>query len=182
MTIIPDLPDFSRIFLVDQLCGSGTTVLREEPNKWSGKIPRFFEIWSEKTVGKRVYYCPYIISTAAEKRMETLLKSYSDKFPRINISQAPTSAIPISGSIAKNGADEIDETKPASKLCQEYQSKIKKDEHITVGGNPTYGFGGAGLTLVFQSNCPNNSLPILWNGDNGWYPLFPRVKHHEEVG
>lgn len=28
--------------------------------------------------------------------------------------------------------------------------------------------------VVFDTNCPNNSLPILWSNANGWKPLFER--------
>ena len=37
------------------------------------------------------------------------------------------------------------------------------------------GFGGCEALVVFDSNCPNNSLPVLWASDReDWVPLFPR--------
>lgn len=37
------------------------------------------------------------------------------------------------------------------------------------------GFGGCEAVVVFDSNCPNNSLPVLWASDrDDWVPLFPR--------
>jgi len=38
------------------------------------------------------------------------------------------------------------------------------------------GFGNCQALVVFESTCPNNSLPVLWatGPDNGWNPLFSR--------
>ncbi len=176
-----ELPEFKRVFLVDQLCGSGTTALRKDKEKWSGKIPRFYEIWNRMLKGKRVYYSPYIISSVAEKRMNPDLQAFSSEHPEIITELTPTNVIQISSCLIGDEKNVIDESTPVSRLCQKYLSKVKIDKNMEVGGNPTYGFGRAGLTLVFQSNCPNNTIPILWNSDNNWYPLFPRVKHHAEV-
>lgn len=180
-TSIPELPDFKRIFLIDQLCGSGTTVIRKENMEWKGKIPTFYDLWKGKLEGKKIYYSPYIISQVAEKRIIPLLQSFEEDHSEINLFLTPTNTIKVSSCLSGSQGDKIDKLRPVSKLCQKYSSKIKIDKNIKVGGDATYGFGGAGLTIVFQSNCPNNTIPILWNGDNGWYPLFPRVAHHQEV-
>jgi hypothetical protein len=36
------------------------------------------------------------------------------------------------------------------------------------------GHGDCGLVVVFSHRCPNNAIPILHAGRNGWRPLFPR--------
>ena len=38
------------------------------------------------------------------------------------------------------------------------------------------GFGNCQALVVFESTCPNNSLPIMWAAgpENGWEPLFSR--------
>jgi hypothetical protein len=45
---------------------------------------------------------------------------------------------------------------------------------------PPLGFKDQGLLVVFESNCPNNSLPALWkNGEYSgqpWLPLFERLE------
>jgi len=38
-----------------------------------------------------------------------------------------------------------------------------------------FGYGSKGLALVFETNCPNNTIPLLWSSKNGWYPLFDRT-------
>lgn len=36
------------------------------------------------------------------------------------------------------------------------------------------GYGGSQAAVVFSHNCPNNSLPILWEKRDDWTPLFRR--------
>lgn len=36
------------------------------------------------------------------------------------------------------------------------------------------GYGDCQASVVFEDNCPNNSLPILWKRAADWVPLFPR--------
>ncbi|MGE5416705.1 MAG: AAA family ATPase [Acidobacteriota bacterium] len=40
--------------------------------------------------------------------------------------------------------------------------------------NNPLGFGDCEAAIVFEYNCPNNSLPILWKAQKGWAPLFLR--------
>lgn len=36
------------------------------------------------------------------------------------------------------------------------------------------GFNKSQSLIVFAHSVPNNTLPIIWSSENGWYPLFPR--------
>lgn len=51
---------------------------------------------------------------------------------------------------------------------------------------PPLGFQDQGLLVVFESNCPNNTLPALWRaGDYGgrhWLPLFERIESIDRSG
>lgn len=38
-----------------------------------------------------------------------------------------------------------------------------------------FGFGSLGMLLVLYTNCPNNTLPLIWHESPQWKPLFPRV-------
>ena len=55
----------------------------------------------------------------------------------------------------------------------------EKGSHL-VKNNPL-GYGAGQMLIVFDSGCPNNSLPILWNGSGSWVPLFPRTGHDSDV-
>ena len=55
----------------------------------------------------------------------------------------------------------------ARKLAVRHGSELVKN-------NPL-GFSRGEALVVFETGCPNNSLPILWKGSPAWKPLFPRL-------
>lgn len=177
------LPFFNRVVLLDHLAASGTTAIRKENIEgvdiWSGKFPRFFKLWADNVLDVPIYYCPYILSNVAETNIKERLRIWKrDESINNEISLLPTSKISTSPCIA-NDYDQIDLNSDVALLCERYYSLFKEDIHTEkVGGRVPYGYGDTGLTLVFQSNCPNNTLPLLWHSYNGWYPLFPRISHH----
>lgn len=175
-----ELPAHNRIFLLDQLSASGTSAIRYDEKKaeWRGKIPTFLKIWSDNIKNDAIYYCPYILSSVSEKNLKDRLVQYlrENSYPRIIVN--PTCRIPISSCLANKKKTAVDESKPVAKLCKKYYCRFREDEHIEAGGSACYGYGGAGLTLVLQSNCPNDSIYMIWHDYNGWFPLFPRVSHH----
>jgi hypothetical protein len=172
-----ELPPHKNIFLIDQISASGDTALRKQKGIWKGKIPRFQSLWKDFIEKDRIYYCPYIQTSVSEKNLMERLPQYLEEcsVPTVNIQ--PTCWLPISDCVANNEGTGIDENKAVSKLCRKYYNLFHEDEHTLVGGGVMYGYGSAGLTLVLQSNCPNDSLYLLWH-ENEWYPLFPRVMHH----
>ena len=51
---------------------------------------------------------------------------------------------------------------------------------LKVDKNRPLGYKNSALLVVFDRNCPNNTLPILHSkgrGESAWTPLFERVKH-----
>lgn len=45
----------------------------------------------------------------------------------------------------------------------------------TLTSNAPLGHNSDQALVIFDTNCPNNSLPILWSNAKGWRPLFERV-------
>ena len=45
----------------------------------------------------------------------------------------------------------------------------------SIGSNEPLGTGDCEGLLVFEHNCPNNTLPLLWKRSDGWTPLFARI-------
>ena len=51
---------------------------------------------------------------------------------------------------------------------------------LKVDKNRPLGYKDSAMLIVFNGNCPNNTLPILHSkgrGESAWMPLFERVKH-----
>lgn len=46
---------------------------------------------------------------------------------------------------------------------------------LLLEGRHPLGFGECEALVVFDSNTPNNSLPILWKKSSTWSPIFRRV-------
>lgn len=74
----------------------------------------------------------------------------------------------------KSGFGSEDEWERAKSLCSDLGSKIDKRR--------PFGFGGLGLLVVFPTNTPNNTLPILRSYSKAglgkvWRPLFERISH-----
>jgi len=45
---------------------------------------------------------------------------------------------------------------------------------VTLCKQAPLGYGGCQAMVVFSHNCPNNTLPILWDQTEHWHPLFRR--------
>jgi hypothetical protein len=175
------LPEHKRLFLIDQLSGSGITAIRKEDSEWKGKLPTFLEIWKDDLKKCDIYYCPFLQSTISKEHLKEQLPLWQKEVNAdFSINVLPTCNVSVSPCLSSDGGITIDESLPVAKLCRDkkYFSKFVDDRHICKGGPAYYGFGKAGLTLILQSNCPNNTIPLLWHSYNNWYPLFPRVSHH----
>ncbi len=70
-------------------------------------------------------------------------------------------------------------------LAYKYGSQLTRGERLK-SGNLKYrnalGFSNSQAMVGFFYGCPNNSLPIFWQGkesDPKWVPLIPRLNHHK---
>jgi hypothetical protein len=63
---------------------------------------------------------------------------------------------------------DLDERDKAKRIAEGTGSVLVK--------NAPLGYGDCQTTVVFEHNCPNNSLPILWGESKNWLPLFKRLR------
>jgi hypothetical protein len=54
--------------------------------------------------------------------------------------------------------------------------RMVKELGDAIGSDEPLGTGNCQALVVFEHNCPNNSLPVLWKEGSEflWRPLFPR--------
>jgi hypothetical protein len=154
------------IVIVDDLVGTGRSLLTN--------IAKFFDLNSAAIpVGTPVRL---IALLATEEGKDRVLNGIGDlnggniDFAACKVLTDDDFAFPESA----RGWVSTEDRDRAKALCLDFGKKI-------YSGNPL-GFGGKGLLLVFPTNTPNNSLPILHTparvgGGRAWKPLFPRVTH-----
>lgn len=63
-------------------------------------------------------------------------------------------------------------------FANEYERSTAKNIAQKIGDSlekkAPLGFNDTEAAIVFESNCPNNTLPILWKESKNWIPLFKR--------
>jgi hypothetical protein len=74
--------------------------------------------------------------------------------------------------------DELDRThnvlSPNSRRFDLHERSRLRHYCQKTGSRHVGGYGNCGLLLAFKHGCPNNSLPILWQGSPEWKSLFKR--------
>lgn len=192
---------FSLVFIIDDFMGTGTSFLRNEENKWKGKLIRFSDsirsaIESMDGVSPfdndtqlciHHYIASHNASIAVQERVSEAKPEIdiSTIFQDIHISFGITlpQDLPVDTNVKQN-EDFI-------KLTEKYYDPIIRTEHTDVGGvkHLGLGYGGCALPLVLEHNTPNNSVALLWAETDGgtqddgsiipaMRPLFRRRQRH----
>jgi hypothetical protein len=174
-----NVASIKRFFLLDQFCGSGTSAFRFEGNESKGKLRGFFRRWRSVAANAEVYYVPLIASAHVKSLLtERLNQIPGDPTGILEVKILPLLVVPPSEWLfcSIDGKKSIDES--AARLLEKYYDRFQEDIHTQKGGGCLFGLGAGGLSLIIGTNCPNNSLYIIWHSYGGWDPLFPRVAHH----
>lgn len=178
-----DYESKENIFLIDDFSGSGYTFLRQ--------LGKFHERWYKKIRYKRIFFCPYVITTAA---LENIHVNYVEKIKNKNVKFEimRIMEIPNDHTLTKGNCVLFEKTKTTPKmildLCDKYYHQSIEDVHTRKNRGVKYGFGEAGLLLVKYDNCPNDSIYPIWYKDydrgttlKDWNPLFPRIPRHKNL-
>lgn len=190
---------FRLVYLIDDFTGTGTTFLREDPEKgWKGKLMRFRESINAAAEALGPLFAPdwelcihhYVASAQAARNIERRLtealdglagkgwaKAMNASFGAILPEDLPIDAVP-------GRHDDFIE------LTRNYYDPKIETKHTGVGGvaHLGLGYGGCALPLVLDHNTPNNAIALLWaeteGGDCGGVssppmrPLFRRRQRH----
>ena len=55
------------------------------------------------------------------------------------------------------------------KVCQQLGCHLEGEDYAL-------GYKNSEVMVGFHHNIPNNTLPLIWSGNKGWYPIFVREK------
>lgn len=180
------------VFLIDDMCGSGKTFLRREKKKTrfinDGQFARFLRKWKRMKF-EAVYYCPYVITEKASKRLYNLItgsRRIVNRDLKFRFKILPGMCIPQSYSIL-NSQNELFRSEEdrirVKRLCEKYYDPSVEDEHTRKGQGCKYGFGRTGILLTRYNNTPNNTPSMLWYSspeENAARALFRRLARHHD--
>ncbi len=160
-------------FLIDDMCGSGTT--------FANQLENFCKIWKSCRF-KTIYFCPYIVP---EKTLQLLKRKVSRrratmrgaKFRIIEGMRIPHSynILNVENSLF-DGRDLL----RVRRLCRKYYDPEVESSHTRKGENCMYGFGRTGILLVRYNNTPNNTPSIVWDPGPKKKALFKRLARHRD--
>lgn len=186
---------FSRIFLIDDFVGSGTTLIRRGGDGWSGKLKK---TWDSLKKAKRdvvkgtlltedwVLHVHHHVATdiaskiVKERHQEALMELGRDGwFERVEFSFGYV--LPETLPITRTGGSDM-----VRLIDNYYDPGIENPRHMEASGTKTlhYGYGECGLPLILEHNTPNNSIALLWAESEGggcshqMRPLFRRRQRH----
>lgn len=180
---------FNTVFLIDDFTASGTSYCRKEDGKWKGKLPKFFNnklLDKEGALNKMVSNDEginvYILFYLATETAIRNLKNNLDEFIEENSIDNLQYEIDCLQLIPDKTKKEVLANTDFIELCKKYFDSSIIDVHWKKAKHdePYLGYGECGLPVVLNHNTPNNSLPILWQQEDSFIGLFPRVTRHKK--
>jgi hypothetical protein len=184
-----DEHSFKNLFLIDDFSGSGLSYLRKEEGVYKGKISRVlrdvyegeYDEWNLVEPKKLDIFV--VLYTATSMAHRNITKNMSDWFDDKSIEPSfeviTIQRIRDSFKVSEGSDEEF------INLLKKYTDESVLDEHYKKGKHDDYyfGFNECALPLVLGHNTPNNSVLLLWigedNGSSEFEGLFPRVDRHK---
>lgn len=183
--IKPTNSSFETVVLLDDFSASGTSFLRESAGgDWKGKIHKILSMIEDSasehnTLFSQVNVKVLVILYVATPEARSYLNQQFQKrnFERGDIELRVVHNLGEGQKLSSwydNGILEL-----ASN--DSYWDPSIDDEHAAVGGSSfRLGYANCALPVVLSHNTPNNSIFLLWAGENSSiHGLFPRVSRHK---
>lgn len=153
------------VLIIDDLAGTGQSL--------SDNVMEFINENQNVLAGLKIRVVTIAATPAAKAALESACAKISDldvRFFTAEVLGSSCLALPTDGS----GFASRDEWERARALCLDIGSRIDKKRPL--------GFGGQGLLVVFPTNTPNNTIPLLRSHSKAssgtkWFPLFERISH-----
>jgi len=160
-----DSDRISAVVIIDDIAGTGRSL--------SEGMSKFIECNQSVLRSVKIFVMTLVATEDAQKLILRNFAKYEDldiEFRSCEILAKEHYAFPED----KSGFANFDDWDRAKALCQNLGTSIDKSR--------PFGFGGMGLLVVFPTNVPNNTLPIIRSHSRGgsstnWTPLFERISH-----
>lgn len=188
-------PKFKTLFLIDDFTASGKSFLRYEDSdrEYHGKLAKvisqlcepkednlsyLFDM-SDLPIEVHVLFC--IATEKAKQTIEYELNSFLEFKQWSNKISVKIHLVQL---IDNNISDRIRDNKNLIRVISKKDyfiedSVISKSFKVGKYKNAPYlGFDECALPVVLSHNTPNNSLPILWQYNQSFRGLFPRISRH----
>jgi len=172
---------FRCLFLIDDFCGSGKTLLREE-TKADGSATVLAGILARlKTKSKLldafgnddayIYFCPLMTTECALMRIAELIPKLE---PPLNRTVLLPAAVLSDAVRIRPPTDDVAAPEGMAALCINHYRADLEDIHTR---RVMFGYEDCGLPVILHHNTPNNSIYLLWS--RKWdAPLFVRYERH----
>ncbi len=181
---------FEWVCLIDDFTASGTTSIRFEKGKWSGKVDRFmWEVTASPeespltSADVHVQVHHYLASQVAKNNVTERLAAYEAARSGLRFIPSFSYVLPQDVVITNETHPEI------AALLQGHYDPSVETKHT--GEGIALGYKGGGLPLVLDHNTPNNSVATFWassvptseryDKEKHMFPLFPRRQRHSDV-
>jgi hypothetical protein len=167
----PHLHGKSRLVVLEDFSGSGTDLRKSLDAVEQADLP-FDE----------VLVAPVIATAAAAKRLQDRCSKLSLRSSRKYLFLT-AQVLPKRLQCLRGRADSyLDGDSPVPHLSPEIR-RISEDLFVSSFSKckvplrkvDRHGFRGLALAFATYTNCPDNSLPMLWKTTTDWVPLFPRA-------
>jgi hypothetical protein len=159
---------FEIICLVDDFMGTGTSFLRKEGGRWTGKLVRFKDVLHNEKFRLDDFVEPdwiilvhhYLGGPDANQVVERERKARNEHDGNWVGDLRFEFGLRLPESIKVNSARDA----AFSLLAAKYYNSAIEDEHTAKGGveRIDFGYGACALPLVLEHNTPNNSMALLW--------------------
>lgn len=162
-----NISEKKRIIIIEDFCGSGSVFLDK------------LKILNQSKLSfKKVIFAPFIITYKCIENVNKFIETY--KLIR-DFKLVYGELIPISmkcfdqdeNYLQKDCFEVEDLSDVLKRVCEEKYNKYFGE---TLNQDDKFGFASLKIVLVHYYNCPDNSLPFLWNNDRGFTPLFMRSR------
>jgi hypothetical protein len=146
-----------RLVLLEDFVGSGTQV--------SGPLS-----WAATMFGVDILFVPLIITEDGLTRVNEIATKNS------SVRVAPVFTIPRHVQVREVGAPDGDSFEELRRIVVSTFDSVREPMAPEISRlTEPFGFRGLGTLLVMHTNCPNNTLPLIWHDAPEWRALFPRV-------